>query len=161
MGGLLTRRFIGALLSSRRLNRTLEARVADREQEDRGELRRIALLQREQAAAGERQRIMHDLHDGLGSQLFISLLRAERGATRCRSESPSRCASGIARCALALDALAPTSRTFAPPWATSAFAGSSASTCGHRLAWDIEVPDEVLQLPPHDRCNCCGSPRRR
>ena len=37
-------------------------------------------LERERAVSGERQRIMQDMHDGLGSQLLTSLAAVERGA---------------------------------------------------------------------------------
>jgi signal transduction histidine kinase len=40
----------------------------------------IQLHEREQATLQERQRIMQDIHDGLGSQLITSLAMSERGA---------------------------------------------------------------------------------
>jgi hypothetical protein len=69
-------RFIGALAGLETANRTLEARVLERERQIAASYERIASLQREQAATDERQRIMRDLHDGLGSQLFTSLSRS-------------------------------------------------------------------------------------
>ncbi len=80
MGVLLALRFVHTLDAVEQANRTLEARVREREREIAANYQRIAVLQREQAATDERQRIMRDLHDGLGAQLFTSLLRAERGA---------------------------------------------------------------------------------
>ena len=79
MGGLLTARFIQTLGSLEELNRTLESRVADRERELSDNYQRMAALQRQHAASQERQLIMREIHDGLGSQLFVSLSRVERG----------------------------------------------------------------------------------
>lgn len=86
MGGLLTNRFIQALSSLElangslaELNETLESRVAQRERRLAENFARMAELQREHAAAHERQLIMREIHDGLGSRLFTSLLRVERG----------------------------------------------------------------------------------
>ena len=79
MGALLTARFVRRSSSLEDLNRTLETRVADRERELAANYTRLAALQREHAASEERQLIMRDLHDGLGSQLFTSLSRVERG----------------------------------------------------------------------------------
>lgn len=105
MGGLLTQRFIEALSAIQTLNQTLEHRVAAREAELADNYGRMALLQQEHAAAQERRRIMRDLHDGLGSQLFILLSRVERGAVQPRELSQSLRAC-IADMRLSLDALA-------------------------------------------------------
>ncbi|MCB1994696.1 MAG: hypothetical protein KDG57_02260, partial [Rhodoferax sp.] len=80
MGVLLATRFVRTLGEVEAANRTLEARVQAREREISASYERIAQMQREQAVQGERQRMVQDLHDGLGSQLFSSLMRAERGA---------------------------------------------------------------------------------
>ena len=80
MMAILTQRFVRALDTTEELNRTLEDRVAARDRELRAQHAQVARLEREQAALDERQRIMQDLHDGLGSKLFTSLSRLERGA---------------------------------------------------------------------------------
>jgi signal transduction histidine kinase len=105
MGGLLTQRFIEALIAIQTLNHTLEERVAAREAELADNYDRMARMQQEHAAAEERRRIMRDLHDGLGSQLFILLSRVERGAVETRELSQSLRAC-IADMRLSLDALA-------------------------------------------------------
>lgn len=105
MAGLLTQRFIEALAAIRTLNHTLEDRVAAREAELADSYGRMAVMQQEHAAAEERRRIMRDLHDGLGSQLFILLSRVERGAVQTRELSQSLRAC-IADMRLSLDASA-------------------------------------------------------
>lgn len=52
----------------------------DRQRHDLAELHAVSQqYEREQAALHERQRIMQDIHDGLGSQLISSLALSERG----------------------------------------------------------------------------------
>jgi signal transduction histidine kinase len=80
MVSILTQRFVQSLDSMANLNRDLEERILQRETELQAKHAQLAQLVREQAVSEERQRIMQDLHDGLGSQLFTSLSRLERGA---------------------------------------------------------------------------------
>jgi len=58
----------------------LETRVREREQLLKRNFERLRESERLQATAQERQRIMQDMHDGLGSQLLSSLMLVERGA---------------------------------------------------------------------------------
>jgi signal transduction histidine kinase len=113
MGGLLTARFLQALslLESANgrladLNDTLESRVARRERRLAENFERMAELQRESAAAQERQLIMREIHDGLGSRLFTSLLRVERGDMD-RQQIAGALRDCIADMRLALEVLAP------------------------------------------------------
>ncbi len=111
IGWLLTARFVRALLALEDLNQTLEARVAEREQELASNYLRVFALERERAAEQERQRLMRELHDGLGSQLFVSLSRVERG-----DMAPAEVAEALRRCIgemrLALDAQGPQALDF-------------------------------------------------
>ncbi|HEY0823346.1 MAG TPA: sensor histidine kinase [Ramlibacter sp.] len=149
MGGLLTRRFIRTLHALEDLNQTLEARVAEREKELAANYMRVFALERENAAAQERQRIMREMHDGLGSRLFVSLSRVERGAV-----PPEEIAGVLRECIsemrLALDTLAPQQQDFRSTLGNFLFRWrSQLLACGIRPRWDIAVPDEALQLSPH------------
>jgi signal transduction histidine kinase len=66
--------------AAHRLNETLESRIADREHEFAGNFARLAEIERENVVPEERKLIMREIHDGLGSKLFTSLSRVERGA---------------------------------------------------------------------------------
>jgi signal transduction histidine kinase len=57
----------------------LELRVKEREQLLKRNYERIRASERLQAESQERQRIMQDMHDGLGSQLMSALMLVERG----------------------------------------------------------------------------------
>lgn len=76
----MARRYRGAIDDAEVLNASLEQRLAEREREldaSHAQLRRVEV---ESARHQERQRLMRDMHDGLGSSLMSSLALAERGA---------------------------------------------------------------------------------
>lgn len=72
-------RYAAAIDQVERVNAGLEARLAAREAELRANHERLRLVEREQALLIERQRLMRDMHDGLGSTLMSSLVLAEQG----------------------------------------------------------------------------------
>ena len=152
MGGLLAARFTEALSSLQSANRnladlneTLELRVAQREQHLAANFERMADMQREHAAVQERQLIMREIHDGLGSRLFTSLLRVERGDMTDQqiAEALRDC---IADMRLAFDALAPddefqaTLGNFLFRWRTQMQEAHIQPT------WTIDVPEGGLHL---------------
>jgi signal transduction histidine kinase len=149
MAALLTARFLRTLSSLEDLNRTLETRVADRERALAANYERLAALEREHAALEERQLIMRDLHDGLGSQLFTSLSRVERGDMD-DGQIATALRGCIADMRLALDALASDEHNlgaalgnFMFRWETQLIAA------GVRPRWDIDLPDDAMTLSPH------------
>jgi len=149
MGGLLTARFIQALGGLEDLNRNLESRVADRERELSRNYVRMAALQRQHAASQERQLIMREIHDGLGSQLFVSLSRVERGDMQ-NGQIADALRDCIADMRIALDTLTPDDHDFRAilgdfmfRWQRQLAAG------GVTPAWTIDVPDSALSLSPH------------
>lgn len=149
IGGLLTARFVRALQALENLNQTLEARVTEREQELARNYDRVFALERERAAEQERQRLMRDLHDGLGSQLFVSLSRVERG-----DMTPPEVAEALRRCIgemrLALDTQGPQALDFRSTLGNFLFRWrGQLLACGIRPSWDIDVPDESLTVSPH------------
>ena len=147
MVAILTLRFVQALDAAEELNRNLESRVAARERELQARHDEIAQLEREQAAQDERQRIMQDLHDGLGSQLFTSLSRAERGALDADGlvQVLREC---IADMRLAFDVAAPDRRGLRAVLGDFLFRWETLlRDAGVRLATEIALPDS-LRLPP-------------
>lgn len=76
---------IGRLVDSHRetieLNRDLERRVAEKHRELEQNYARLAQLERDRAIADERERLMRDVHDGVGGQLVSTLAMVERGET--------------------------------------------------------------------------------
>jgi signal transduction histidine kinase len=148
MGGLLTGRFIQALSSVEDLNRNLEARVAERERELAGNFVAMGELQQRHAAAQERHRVMRDIHDGLGSRLFSTLFRVERGALD-QAQVAEALRECIAEMRIALDTLGPDDdfRTslgnFLFRWQSHMQEGGVASS------WTIDMPDDGEPVAPH------------
>ncbi len=154
MGVLLSLRFVRSLNAVEAANRTLEARVQQREREITLSLQRIAALQREQAATDERQRIMRDLHDGLGSQLFTSLSRAERGAMQSADMADSL-RSAIDQMRVAIEALSSEEQDFHAAFGNFRFRWDARlREAGLLPRWDIQIPDNAPDggppLAPHD-----------
>jgi signal transduction histidine kinase len=79
-GAQLVDRFVRSLGAAEQMTATLAIKVAQKEQELAANYEKLRGLERERTVAGERQRIMQDMHDGLGSQLLTSLAAVERGA---------------------------------------------------------------------------------
>lgn len=150
MGVLLASRFVGTLAAVEEANRTLEARVAEREREIAASYAQIAALQREQATTAERQRIMQDLHDGLGSQLFSSLSQAERGSLDARGMADSLRRS-IDEMRLAIEALASDEQDFGTAFGNFCFRWEPRlREAGIVPQWQLDLPDALPAVPPHD-----------
>lgn len=81
IGALLTMRFVRALRAVEDANLVLAERLASKERELADHYARLTEIERREASTAERQRIMHDMHDGLGAQLLSSLIMVERGST--------------------------------------------------------------------------------
>jgi signal transduction histidine kinase len=76
---LMYRRYVGAIVDVERANAHLELRLRAREAElglIHQQLREVALRQ---SISDERQRLMQDMHDGLGSSLISAIRSVERG----------------------------------------------------------------------------------
>jgi signal transduction histidine kinase len=149
MGVLLSARFVLSVRGLRELNETLESRIADRELALTANFDRMADLQRQNAAAVERKLIMREIHDGLGSKLFTSLARVERGAMDV-SEMASSLRACIADMRLALEALAPDDHDLQVAFGDFMFRwGAELKAIDVQCAWTVELPDDTLQLGPH------------
>lgn len=106
MAWILIDRFARAMRSEAEANRTLTRRVEEKERQLAANYEHLRRLEREHATADERQRIMQDMHDGLGSQLLSSLALVERGALDQRGMA-QLLREAIDDMRLAIDTLAP------------------------------------------------------
>jgi len=151
MAAILTSRFVQSLNTVEDLNQTLEQRVADRERQLANQFDAMAQLERDRAAEAERQRIMLDMHDGLGSQLFTSLSRVERGAM-AQSDVAELLRRCIAEMRLALDVLAPSDDDFRSAFGNFRYRWEAQlGAAGVHSTWSIDAADETLQVPAHQR----------
>jgi signal transduction histidine kinase len=78
-GSTLAMRFVRALREARALTEQLEERVREREEELSRQFEKSRDLERRDILGRERQRLMREMHDGLGGQLMSSLALAEAG----------------------------------------------------------------------------------
>ncbi len=78
VGWALVDQFILTHRKLERLNGELEARVGAREMELAAHYRKAAELERQQAIRIERERILRDMHDGVGLQLISSIRLIEK-----------------------------------------------------------------------------------
>jgi len=149
MGGILSARLIATLHGIERLNLTLEARVAEREAALAQNFERLRSLQMQNAAGEERQKIMRDLHDGLGSRLFITLSRAEAGSLD-QDELVEALRECIADMRLTFEAMGPQVGDFLAAWGNFRYRWKRAlDLMGLACTWEQETADRIVDIPPH------------
>jgi len=78
-GTLLYRRYVGAIVEVERVNAGLAERLSAREAELELSHQRLRAVERRQMLSDERQRMMQDMHDGLGSTLISAIRSVEHG----------------------------------------------------------------------------------
>lgn len=101
----LINRILRVLAEAESARAELETRVREREQLLKRNYERLRESEKLKAQAQERQRIMQDMHDGLGSQLLSSLMLVERGAVS-QPQMVQLLRESIDDMRLAIDALA-------------------------------------------------------
>jgi signal transduction histidine kinase len=77
VGWIMTARFVRVLNEYERLNVELEDRVAAKHAELSANFVRLQAVEKERAVLEERERLMADMHDGLGGQLLTALRSVE------------------------------------------------------------------------------------
>jgi signal transduction histidine kinase len=78
-GALMVRRYVAALAEVERVNASLAERLKAREAELEASHRKLRAIEMRQTISDERQRLMQDMHDGLGSSLISAIRSVERG----------------------------------------------------------------------------------
>lgn len=136
------RRYTGAIAAVEAANAALERRLAERTRELQASHERLRAIEREQTLADERQRLMRDMHDGLGSALMSSLVMVEQG----RLAAPE-VARVLRECIddlkLTIDSLEPLDADLVAVLATLRYRlGSRLEAAGVKLEW------RVTDLPP-------------
>ena len=138
---VMFRRYMGALDDVRRVNASLELRLREREAELNASHERVRAIERRQMIAHERERLMQDMHDGLGSSL-VSALRAARQGRLDAPAVEALLASCIDDLKLAIDSMEPIDTDLLLLLATLRFRlESRLDGTGITLRWDVrEVP---------------------
>ncbi len=126
----------------------LETRVREREQLLKRNFERLRESERGKVEAQERQRIMQDMHDGLGSQLMSSLMLVERGAVS-NDQFAQILRESIDDMRLAIDALAADDADLAAALGNLRFRMEPRlRAAGMELTWDARRLPEELGLHP-------------
>jgi signal transduction histidine kinase len=141
-------RFVRVLRDAEGARTDLEARVREREQMLKRNYERLREGERMQARATERQRIMQDMHDGLGTQLVSSLMLVERGAlTQAQVAQVLR--ESIDDMRLAIDALAQGSSDLLAALGNLRYRMEPRfRAAGIELIWDARDLPEELDINP-------------
>ncbi|CAJ0858399.1 sensor histidine kinase [Ralstonia flatus] len=79
-GTLMYRRYVNAIREVEQANANLAQRLKAREAELEVSHQKLREAERQRAISAERQRLMQDMHDGLGASLISAIRSVERGA---------------------------------------------------------------------------------
>ena len=150
IGWLLTDRFIRTLTEVETLNRELEARVAEKSAALEANYSRLAQAEKLQALAEERQRLMRDMHDGVGGQLITALAALEGGRV-----APKDVAQIVRECIddlrLVIDSMEPIDQDVLALLGSLRYRlESRLNAAGIRLAWQVKELPPVPNLTPRN-----------
>jgi len=140
--------YVAATRELRNLNAELERRIAEKSEEVKATYARVEEAKRDWALVGERQRILADMHDGVGASL-IGLLRHVQSGSADRASIEQRVQEALQEMRIAVDALQPREGDLA------AVLGSlrhrledMIRATGTRLAWKVEELPRIGSLQP-------------
>lgn len=152
-GGVVVHRIAQALFNSEDLNEELGRLLTLRTEEL--EKSAIEQLQQEKAITkyAERQRIMADMHDGVGGRL-VSLIAANRRSAMSQDELTSELDQVLADLRLVLDALTPAGEDLIRALARLRERYSTLlQRAGLELGWDIDPSLDSVSMSPSQTVN--------
>lgn len=148
MAGLVAERYSRSVADYRALNANLAQRVAEREQQLHQAFGALQTQQQEQAVLTERQRIMREIHDGVGSQLvgLLSMV-SQRGTDPAVLEEHVKQALDEMR--MAVDSLQPVHGDLIAVLATLRYRlQPRLQAAGVQVLWDVSQLPPLPQLSP-------------
>ncbi|HEY2675789.1 MAG TPA: sensor histidine kinase [Steroidobacteraceae bacterium] len=142
------RRYVRAINEHEQLSSSLARRLSEREAELQANHARLLELERAQTLATERQRLMHDMHDGLGSALTTSLAMIEQGNVN-GEELKDVLRGSVDDLRAVIDSLEPLDGDLISVLATLRFRlGKRLELAGITLQWDMEDLPPLAWLGP-------------
>lgn len=150
---IMFRRYLHASENIRQLNQSLAFRLQEREDELKLSHQRLREIEHRQILSLERQRLMQDMHDGMGSSLLIALLSAERGKldSDMLADVLKTCIDDLK---LTIDSMEPMESDLLLLLATLRFRlAPSLERAGIVLFWDIENVPALDWLDPRNALN--------
>jgi len=147
-GAAIIEHYMVATSELQRLNAELERRIAEKSEEIRSTYARIEEAKREWAQMSERQRILADLHDGVGASL-VGLLRHVQSGSADPASIERRVQEVLQEMRIAVDALQPRDGDLAAVLGALRYRlDDIIRSSGVRLAWEVEQLPEVGDLKP-------------
>jgi signal transduction histidine kinase len=142
------RDYLAALAASEKAGALLEARLAERERELDESYAKLRTVEQAQLLSHERQRLMREMHDGLGSALMSSLVAVERGQMQ-----PGDIAQVLRECVddlkLTIDSLEPVADDLLVLLATLRYRlEPRLQAAGITLLWEVESVPRLAWLNP-------------
>jgi signal transduction histidine kinase len=148
IGATIIDRHFRAVAAVERAKVELEGRVAEKACEIEANYARVQEAERENALARERQRIMADMHDGLGSTL-VGLLGAVQSGSTSQAEIERRLHDALQEMRLAVDALEPTDGDLGVILGNVRHRMRAAiESSGVRFHWQVDELPQVPSLTP-------------
>ena len=142
------RRYVHAINEYDQLSSNLAQRLNERERELQANHARLLELERAQTLAAERHRLMHDMHDGLGSALTTSLAMLEQGNADS-AELKSLLLDSVDDLRAVIDSLEPLDGDLTSVLATLRFRlGKRLELAGIGLEWDMHDLPALNWLGP-------------
>jgi signal transduction histidine kinase len=143
---VVLRRYVGALRESEQAQNVLEQRLHAREIELSESHAKLREIERERVLSQERQRLMQDMHDGLGSSLMGALKAVEHGYEQDLAKVLRECIEDLK---LAIDSLEPVQADLLLLLATLRFRlGTRLEQAGVKLEWRVEDVPPITWLDP-------------
>jgi len=137
---VVLRRYVGALRQAADAHLRTEQRLREREAELEIYHAQLRNMERDQVLLQERQRLMADMHDGLGTSLAAALRAAERGHQASLPEVLRQCIEDLR---VAIDSLEPVESDLLLLLAGLRYRlGARLQNAGIQLRW------EVREIPP-------------
>ena len=159
----IQRRYAAAINDQEKLNIDLAQRLTEREAltqrlttseaELRAQQNRLLALERSQTLSEERQRLMHDMHDGLGSSLLTTLAAIEKDnmPQEAVADALRACIEDLR---LVIDSLEPVAHDLVTLLATIRYRlGQRLDAAGLELRWEIDDLPPLPWLEPPDALN--------
>jgi len=147
-GAAFIEHYIAATCELQRLNGELERRIAEKSEEIKATYARVEEAKHEWALMSERQRILADMHDGLGASL-IGLLRHVQSGNADRASIEQCVQEALQEMRIAIDALQPREGDIAAVLGSLRYRlDDIIRSSGISLVWEVEELPAVGDLKP-------------
>ncbi len=148
LASLLLTRFVNSLNSYEQLNTELSQRVTARERDLDASYAQMRIIDQQRVTSDERQRLMRDMHDGVGSHLMslLALARMKKLEPKQLEESLADC---IDELKLTIDSLEPVEQDLLLVLGNLRYRlEPRLSAAGIRLAWSVTDLPSLPYLDP-------------